>query len=214
MALADALISVANSWPELRRSLDRDEIRRVRTELATAVHVGTWDPGALLSLLLAHEPPEHPAWRALERDTTRRTVEVPSIPVGAAAAYLRFIIELGLDLEPPESTPEAVDAAAEERLLAVPMVLFDAIRKVDLPFVVSLRRDRLRLVPAFQFRNGRVLEAVRTVNVYLDAEDDPWGVASWWLTPHAGLHAIPADDVLIGNEENVIAAARAVGSSG
>lgn len=43
--------------------------------------------------------------------------------------------------------------------------------------------------PQFQFdtSTASVRPAVAEVNQLLDAANDPWGVASWWLTPSARL---------------------------
>lgn len=61
--------------------------------------------------------------------------------------------------------------------------------------------------PAFQFdaRHGSVHPVVKEVNELLDAAGDPWGVASWWLSP-AGRRRdrrTPADLVLDGDDDAV-----------
>lgn len=67
------------------------------------------------------------------------------------------------------------------------------------------------LYPSFQIdvEHGRVYEAVEQVNLLLDAVEDPWGVASWWLAPNGRLGgAVPAD--LLGDakrEADVVALA-------
>lgn len=69
-------------------------------------------------------------------------------------------------------------------------------RLLGLPF------GRGYLYPEFQFDPGRsdVYAVVRAVNELLDAAGDPWGVASWWFSSHAGLGARPADLVGTGPE--------------
>ena len=54
--------------------------------------------------------------------------------------------------------------------------------------------------PQFQFNEQQIAiySVVRDVNERLRAIDDPWGVASWWLSPHARLGARPADLVGVG----------------
>ncbi len=66
--------------------------------------------------------------------------------------------------------------------------------------------------PAFQFdKNKRnVHEEVRSVNESLGAADDPWGVASWWVSVHARLDARPCDLAGTGNQEQLEAAAESV----
>jgi hypothetical protein len=78
--------------------------------------------------------------------------------------------------------------------------------------VLVLSRGDERLAPRFQFdTDGRtLLQSVVEVNRILEVDDDPWGCASWWLTPHAALHAIPADEIRIGSEVAVRAAAGAI----
>lgn len=62
-------------------------------------------------------------------------------------------------------------------------------------WLLGLRGARGYLFPEFQFdpRRRDVHPAVRVVNETLDAAGDPWGVASWWFSQHAGLGARPAD---------------------
>ena len=69
--------------------------------------------------------------------------------------------------------------------------------------LLGLPRDggRLYLYPAFQFdsRRQEVRPEVRKVNQVLDAAADPWGVASWWVSPHGMLDSRPID--LVGTPE-------------
>jgi hypothetical protein len=53
--------------------------------------------------------------------------------------------------------------------------------------VIALPASGHKLYPAFQFDSGRqqVRPIVAEINRALGAEDDPWGVASWWLSPTA-----------------------------
>lgn len=70
-------------------------------------------------------------------------------------------------------------------------------------WLLGLLGARGYLFPEFQFdpRRREVYPAVRAVNEMLDAAGDPWGVASWWFSPHAGLGARPAD--LVGGHRRV-----------
>ncbi len=67
-------------------------------------------------------------------------------------------------------------------------------------WLVGLRWGRGYLYPEFQFDPNRsdVYEAVRAVNEMLNAVGDPWGVASWWFSSHAGLGVRPVD--LVGTD--------------
>ena len=61
--------------------------------------------------------------------------------------------------------------------------------------VIGLRSDRGYVYPQFQFDpdRGCVYDAVRRVNTILNAAADPWGIAAWWFSPHAGLETRPCD---------------------
>ena len=62
-------------------------------------------------------------------------------------------------------------------------------------WLLGLPSGRGYLYPAFQFDPNRrdVFAEVRAVNEQLEAANDPWGVASWWISMHARLGARPAD---------------------
>lgn len=58
------------------------------------------------------------------------------------------------------------------------------------------------LYPKFQLKNDQSLyREVAAINLKLDAKSDPWGVASWWLSPHGRLgDSSPAS--LLGTERS------------
>ena len=119
---------------------------------------------------------------------------------------LRLAIEL-TNVDRPADTPDAVERGAQERIFEAPM---RDLRSEHPPGVLALTQGVRRVAPAFQFDpDGNVRSAVATINEILRADDDPWGSASWWLCPHASLHAIPADEIRLGDVERVIAAAMA-----
>jgi hypothetical protein len=73
------------------------------------------------------------------------------------------------------------------------------------------RHDGGEQWPAFQFgADGAPLSLVRAVNQLLDADEDPWGAADWWLGHNQWLDAVPAR--LLGQvpDELLLDAARAV----
>ena len=206
MALADALETIATQWPQLASRVDPSDQRLVRQQLAAGIHGATWDPNALLRVILRNEPATHPAWRALERTAVRRQGSPPLLQL-AAAAHLRLALEYSATGESVD--PDYVERAAEARIWVVPMV--PAGRDLP-PHVLVLARGDERLAPRFQFeKDGRtLLRPVAQVNRILGVDDDPWGCASWWLSPHAALRAIPADEIRVGSEEAVLAAAAAI----
>jgi hypothetical protein len=79
-------------------------------------------------------------------------------------------------------------------------------------WLVGLPWSRGYLYPAFQFDAGKrdVFPEVRAVNERLDAAGDPWGVASWWVSPHARLRQRPMDLVGTKRAGDLIEAAEAV----
>lgn len=68
-------------------------------------------------------------------------------------------------------------------------------------WLLGLPSGRGYLYPAFQFDQDRreVFAEVRAVNERLEAANDPWGVASWWISRHARLGARPAE--LVGTDQ-------------
>ncbi len=57
-------------------------------------------------------------------------------------------------------------------------------------------------------KDKRVHSVVARVNHLLGARDDPWGVASWWISDHPRLGgACPRDLVGSGQEDTLIALA-------
>lgn len=63
--------------------------------------------------------------------------------------------------------------------------------------------SRAYLFPAFQFDPlaARIHPVVAEVNRVLGAAEDPWGVASWWISPHARLAPRQAPRDLITDPE-------------
>lgn len=81
----------------------------------------------------------------------------------------------------------------------------------DFPPLIRLdRQDGSVVVPLFQFADdGRPRATVLRINVLLDAYDDPWGVADWWLSSNVWLHDAPVELLDGPDEDNLLAAARA-----
>lgn len=73
--------------------------------------------------------------------------------------------------------------------------------------VVGIPQANRFLYPAFQFdaRARRVRPVVAEVNALLAAIGDPWGVASWWLSPSGRLPQgrSPADEAAAGHDATV-----------
>ncbi|MFC7449912.1 hypothetical protein [Rhodococcus daqingensis] len=87
----------------------------------------------------------------------------------------------------------------------------DALRK-RAGQIIGLKQGRRYRYPEFQFSLPEdATELVRRSNVALGAEDDPWGVASWWLSPNpaAAGRPSPVDLLEAGDLEQVAALVRA-----
>lgn len=78
-------------------------------------------------------------------------------------------------------------------------------------WLLGLPSGRGYLYPAFQFDQERrdVFAEVRAVNEQLEAANDPWGVASWWISRHARLSARPVDLVGTDRGDDLVAVAAA-----
>ena len=66
------------------------------------------------------------------------------------------------------------------------------------------RSSRAYVFPAFQVDpvRNRVHPVVEAVNQSLGAAEDPWGVGSWWVSPHPRLEDLAPMD-LVGTQEEV-----------
>lgn len=99
-----------------------------------------------------------------------------------------------------------IESAAEAHILDHPMLdsrgVSDVLRRAGAArsaaqrlrsdgTIVGLKIGNRYLYPAFQFDQERaeVRPHVAHVNTMLEAAGDPWGVASWWLTPSSRLPA-------------------------
>lgn len=76
-------------------------------------------------------------------------------------------------------------------------------------------RDRV-FYPAFQVdpKKHRIHPEVEKVNVILGAAGDPWGVASWWLSPHARIGAPPMSLLGTSKSQQLIALAESLFDDG
>lgn len=79
-------------------------------------------------------------------------------------------------------------------------------------WLLGLPRGHAYLYPAFQIDVSRreVYPEVREINEVLDAVEDPWGVASWWISTNDRLGGRPADLVGSPRAEDLVEAAKAV----
>ena len=78
--------------------------------------------------------------------------------------------------------------------------------------LIGIKQANRYLFPAFQidFAHQRVAPVVAEVNRLLDAADDPWGVASWWISASSRLGGkAPRDIIGSADESDLMVLARA-----
>lgn len=156
--------------------------------------------------VLASELASRPEMRLVRNQVTALLAMAPTLTDRSQAA------EVGAHLVDDAIAQAELEQAARRHILDHPMLTASQVAAV-------LRRDpadrsvasRLRAAgkvvalpvgnsyryPAFQFDDttASVREVVAAINARLDAAADPWGVASWWLTPSPRLRDghTPAD---------------------
>ncbi len=84
------------------------------------------------------------------------------------------------------SREQAVLQAAIDYILSFPMRSSDEvpIEMASRAGLIRLKTGDTVLYPAFQFRSDATRELVEEINALLEAQDDPWAVASWWFAPN------------------------------
>jgi hypothetical protein len=194
---------------ETRREL-AELVRRMAFQLETG-----GDPEPALSeihdLLRMLLPAGHPVRNAFESTRSATALEEHG---GAARELLDRLQADPGDDEPP--TAEEVALGAVRRLLSVPALGEDDLEDFGVdprePGLIRLERlDGGLRWPEFQFApDHRPIPLVLEINRLLDAEDDPWGVADWWLCPNAWLSGVPARMLGRIPGDRLLAAARAV----
>jgi hypothetical protein len=194
--LLDHLEDVRARLSEARRARLDALIRDLRDAGGDTAAISDLTVELRIELQLAGLPQDHPVRRALPTGSRL----IPPFPVlhwGDVIARLQ---------------PEDLRRVIERRLLAVPAYRMDEVPEPDDPDLIRLERaDGDVQLPAFQFRESRQARPlVLRINRMLEADDDPWGVAGWWLGPNAWLGAVPAELLDRPREPDLILAARAL----
>ncbi|WP_238586275.1 hypothetical protein [Rhodococcus rhodochrous] len=144
--------------------------------------------------LLAAELAARPEMHLVRNQVTALLAMAPTLHDRAHAA------QIGADLVDDALTQAETENAARRHILDHPMLtagqVATALRRPATDRTVASRlRSAGKVValpvgnsyryPAFQFdeTTASVRDPVATVNAMLGAATDPWGVASWWLTP-------------------------------
>ncbi|GLZ42323.1 hypothetical protein [Actinokineospora sp. NBRC 105648] len=209
-----AIARLTELWGDVRSRLapDRDaELLALTRRYTDAVLPGDIDrtEQAIAHLLSRSLPREHPVRTALAGAVPRLN-RPPTMD--ETRARVRLVEGLRAVLDPAGRPPtvDEVATAATARLLRAAAVTDEDVPD-PVPHLIRLDRpDGTGQWPAFQFGpDGRPLATVLAVNRILEAEEDPWGVADWWLGAHTALPDTPAN--LLGRVDAsvLIAAARA-----
>jgi hypothetical protein len=208
--LAAAIETLAEQWDEVLARLEPG----AREELLRLVRLLADDRGdqerraiAVVELLATVLPPEHAVLRALFADDDVR--------FGGRLGALRSAAEPLT--RRAAGAPDPLGVQAEAWLLAAAALSPEQVRASgqdpDQPWLIRLdRTDGGTQLPAFQFdAQGRPVPVVLEINALLDAADDPWGVADWWLGANAWLDGVPAD--LLGRVDDAVLLASALAVS-
>jgi hypothetical protein len=219
-------------------------IARVRDFLQSADEAARYDAAQeIVDLVAPSLPADHPIRRAIATEGTKLVtggtksaadelrwgpaIQVLSLRLESAGVAPPVTGQAGSEPEPgaPEPDPGAAEPGeilreAQESILAAPSVTEAQVRDCGVdpgsPGLIRLSGTEgdIRL-PAFQFGpGGHPYPVVTQINVLLDAGDDPWGVADWWLGLNGWIDAIPAESIGRVDDETLIAAARAVFQEG
>jgi hypothetical protein len=202
MGIAEALTVLSEQWPDIRAALGPDGSARLDSLVTRLAHEAnpalSEEYGHEISDLLSRSlPTEHPFRRALAGETLR-SVAATRDP-DTLSDWLLLTESLSAHVERPPHRLTEVTQRATEWLLASPALALDQVRAAGqdpyAPGLIRLERpDGGEQWPAFQFSpDGSTWAVVQSVNRILDAEDDPWGVADWWLGQNHLAGGVPAE---------------------
>jgi hypothetical protein len=169
----------------------------------------------VVDLLMRFLPKGHPLRSDITGGPRTRGARSPEATLEPAAApsedpvlaELRALLDVG--------AAGMVMQEASARLLAAPAVspaeLRDRGVDPDQAHLISLDSPDGPRLPVFQFdAASRPIRVVLDINAVLDADDDPWGAADWWLGRNAWLGRAPAESLGRVPDETLLGMARAV----
>lgn len=194
--LDDLVRVLAAHWPTVLDALEPED----RDRLTTLVDgIGTLDPDRVLEELAylitgADLPADHEVMGLVVGKARLVATREPAQAVQAALDRLAGALRAGPAAVVSVAGEPVTAAAVRRRLAGVPAYGPEDVADPTAPDLIRLRvGGRVRL-PRFQFSADRAPDSVvLQVNRLLDAEHDPWGVASWWFDRHAWLRGTPAD---------------------
>ncbi|MEU8147476.1 hypothetical protein [Nonomuraea sp. NPDC048901] len=220
MGLRGALTVLAEQWDDIHDRLSAQEFAKLSSLVDEFVREGDRAIAEEIAEDLADRlrkqlPHDHPFVEALS-GPVERWAPTPARRAKDLAAWLRLADPLRARLVGgPVTTADEVDRAAVSELLAAPALRADELtangQDPEDPGLIRLEdADGSPCWPAFQFAgDGSPLPIVLSINQILEAADDPFGAAGWWLGDNGRLGGAPAR--LIGRlpDERLLAAARA-----
>ncbi|MEU7830552.1 MULTISPECIES: hypothetical protein [unclassified Nonomuraea] len=204
------ITALINDLQEVRRHLG-DELSAELDRLLEQLRQAGDDRDALEELTLdivelvePELPPGHPVREAIT--SAMRFDNSGPREWDTALSRIRAV-----DLAGPYPGPEHLLAEIHTSLLAAPAYRPDDVLDGHDPNLVRLSAgDGTTRVPAFQFdADGLAIPVVLLINRLLDVDDDPWGVAGWWLYGNAWLGAAPAELLGADRDDDLVAAAQA-----
>lgn len=217
VTLPDALMALATSWDDVVEHLDDEQrviLVRLAEELLGSQGTNRRDVALdMMELVMPALPPGHQVRRAFATESKRfdrgsAEWQPALVALRPHMAELRTLIAAG-------ANRGDIKQETERSLLAKPALDAAEVRRRGAdprdPGLIRLRPPGggMRL-PAFQFgADGQPYAVVTTINRLLDAEEDPWGVADWWLGVNTWVGAVPADVIGEVDDQVLIEAARA-----
>jgi hypothetical protein len=232
--LADVIEIIAAQWDDVLRYLSADDRKRlialVQEFLAGAGEAARYDAAQeIVDTVAPALPADHPVRRAIASEGTKYAVGQLDWSPAVQTLWTRLETagpgpfaagQPGAGPELSQAEPHDIAGEVPERILAAPAVTETQLRDrgVDpnAPGLIRLSRpDGDVRLPAFQFDpGGHPYAVVMRINLLLDADDDPWGVADWWLGPNGWIGAVPAESIGRIDDTLLVAAAQAVYAEG
>ncbi len=183
----------------------------------------------LSALLVTGLSARHPVRRALAGGYLLAPSAIDAVAVAAglrarlevttAAAALSVVLPSSGDPSADPPTVSEILQTVTARLLSAPAYDADEVRRhgaspEDQALIRLRRPDGRPQWPTFQFGPGQAgaLPVVRDINQLLGAAADPVGVADWWLSTNGWLGVPPRELLGRGADDQLISAARAVGT--
>jgi hypothetical protein len=226
MTLPNAIRVLAESWADVTARLTGEQravLAGLLGEVLASHGVARRDAALdIMELVIPLLPPEHRVRRAFAEegkkfdggpadwDPALTAVTALRPQMAEIAGAIKLVAR-------PDAAPrpDGIRQAAERWLLAAPALDPAEVRRrggdPDDPGLIRLGPAGDARLPSFQFgADGRPYPVVTAINRLLAAEDDPWGVADWWLGPNAWIGAVPADVIGDIDDQLLIEAARAV----